>query len=234
MKFLYKAFRYWNIPKVVTIELLLLLLLISATFAFLPSKPPSSVGYEYTGKSFPTATHHASSMGLLFFQSRDVLDYTDIPWYTRKRCFLAANRVDDIDSNGSGSITRSTGTSSSSSEPPVNGSGSAKFVYYQVYVDKTTLSQVTKVKVDIEDEVDVDSIKDAIKTRSSPEFDSVPIQRIELFESEEDIEQEKPPLDARMEWNPNVTWGTKTQPLIVQVPVKRISESPRSNNNGEC
>ena len=112
MKFLYKAFRYWNIPKVVTtgIELLLLLLLISATFAFLPSKPPSSVGYEYTGKSFPTATHHASSMGLLFFQSRDVLDYSDIPWYKRKRCFLAANRVDDIDSNGSGSITRSTGT----------------------------------------------------------------------------------------------------------------------------
>ena len=112
MKFLYQAFRYWNIPKVVTtgIELLLLLLLISATFAFLPSKPPSSVGYEYTGKSFPTATHHASSMGLLFFQSRDVLDYSDIPWYKRKRCFLAVNRVDDIDSNGSGSITRSTGT----------------------------------------------------------------------------------------------------------------------------
>jgi hypothetical protein len=35
-------------------------------------------------------------------------------------------------------------------------------------------------------------------------------------------------LDATMEWNPNVTWGTKTQPLIVQVPV------PRGNNKGEC
>ena len=140
MKFLYKAYRYWNIPQAITTgnELHFLLLLISATFAFLPSKPPSSVGYEYTGKSFPTATHHhASSMGLLFFPSRDVLDYTDIPWYTRKRCFLAANRVDDIDSNGSGSITRSTGTSSSSNDPTVNGNGHRRnsFVWVKVPID---------------------------------------------------------------------------------------------------
>ena len=162
MKFLYKTFRYWNIPKVVTIELLLLLLLISATFAFLPSKPPSSVCYEYTGNSFPTATHHASSMGFLFFPSRDVLDYTDIPWYKRKRCFLAVNRVDDIDSNGSGSITRSTGTSTSSSEPPVNGNGQRRntFVWVKVPIDD---QKETMTSIVVEEGDSIDTIRKAIK-----------------------------------------------------------------------
>ena len=233
MKFLYKAFRYWNIPKVVTIELLLLLLLISATFAFLPSKPPSSVGYEYTGKSFPTATHHASSMGLLFFQSRDVLDYSDIPWYKRKRCFLAVNRVDDIDSNGSGSITRSTGTSTSSSEPPVNGNGKRRnsFLWVKVPIDD---QKKTMTSIVVEEGDSIDTIKESIKIKNSPNFDSVSTTRIDLFESVKDIELKKPPLDSTMKWNPTVTWGTENTPLIVQVPANRISETAWSNGNGEC
>ena len=107
------------------------------------------------------------------------------------------------------------------------------FVYYKVLVNDE-LSQASRVNVNIEDEVLVDTIKEAIKTRSSPEFDSVPIQRIELFESMGDIQQGNDPLDALEMWNSTVTWGTTAKPVIVQVPVKRISESPRSNTKGEC
>ena len=107
------------------------------------------------------------------------------------------------------------------------------FVYYKVLVNDE-LSQASRVNVNIEDVVLVDTIKEAIKTRSSPEFDSVPIQRIELFESMGDIQQGNDPLDALEMWNSTVTWGTTAKPVIVQVPVNRNSESPRSNNNGEC
>ena len=91
---------------------------------------------------------------------------------------------------------------------------------------------MTSIVVEEGDSIDI--IRKAIKKERSNAFASIDASDIELFESEQDIEQEKPPLDARMEWNPNVTWGTKTQPLIVQVPVNRNSESPRSNYNGEC
>jgi hypothetical protein len=108
------------------------------------------------------------------------------------------------------------------------------FVYYKVLVNDE-LSQASRVNVNIEDEVLVDTIKEAIKTRSSPEFDSVPIQRIELFESLEDIKQGNDPLDALEMWNSTVTWGTTAKPVIVKVPENCNSESPRSNsNNGEC
>ena len=80
----------------------------------------------------------------------------------------------------------------------------------------------------VEEGDSIDTIKRAIKNENSNIFASIDAPQMKLFESEQDIEQEKPPLDATMEWNPKVTWGTKTQPLIVQVPV------PRSNNKGEC
>jgi hypothetical protein len=105
------------------------------------------------------------------------------------------------------------------------------FLWVKVPIDD---QKKTVTSIVVEEGDSIDTIKERIKIKNSPDFDSVSTTRIELFESEQDIEQEKPPLDPTMEWNPNVTWGTKTQPLIVQVPVNRNSESPRSNNNGEC
>ena len=109
------------------------------------------------------------------------------------------------------------------------GNDKTKFVYYQLYADKTTLGQVSKVNVINGD--DIIGIKEAIKKDNSPESDNVPIQKIGLFESVDDIEQRKLPLDGTIEWNPNVTWGTENTPLIVQFWV-RIS--PWSYSNGEC
>ena len=115
----------------------------------------------------------------------------------------------------------------------MNGNGQRRnsFVWVKVPIDD---QKETMTSIVVEEGDSIDTIKERIKIKNSPDFDSVSTTRIELFESEQDIEQEKPPLDPTMEWNPNVTWGTKTQPLIVQVPVQRISESPWSNNKGEC
>jgi hypothetical protein len=104
-----------------------------------------------------------------------------------------------------------------------------------VWVKVPTYDQhKAKLSVEVKACDSIDTIKEAIKKKRSNAFASIDASDLELFESEQDIEQEKPPLDPTMEWNPNVTWGTKTQPLIVQVPVKRIYESPWSYSNGEC
>ena len=115
----------------------------------------------------------------------------------------------------------------------MNGNGQRRnsFVWVKVPIDD---QKETMTSIVVEEGDSIDTIKEAIKKKRSNAFASIDASDLELFESEQDIEQEKPPLDPTMEWNPNVTWGTKTQPLIVQVPVQRISESPWSNNKGEC
>ena len=105
------------------------------------------------------------------------------------------------------------------------------FVWVKVPIDD---QHKAKLSVEVKAGYFIDSIKEAIKKKRSNAFASIDASDLELFESEQDIEQKKPPLDARMKWNSTVTWGTENTPLFVQVPVKRISESPRSNNNGEC
>ena len=105
------------------------------------------------------------------------------------------------------------------------------FVWVKVPIDDE-LSELTKVNINIED--DIIDIKKAIKNENSNIFASIDAPQMKLFESEQDMKQKKLPLDARMKWNSTVTWGTENAPLFVQVPVNRNSESPRSNNNGEC
>jgi hypothetical protein len=105
------------------------------------------------------------------------------------------------------------------------------FLWVKVPIDD---QKETMTSIVVEEGDSIDTIRKAIKRETSPDFDSISTTRIELFESEQDMKQKKPSLDARMKWNSTVTWGTENTPLFVQVPVNRNSESPRSNNNGEC
>jgi Crinkler effector protein N-terminal domain len=123
--------------------------------------------------------------------------------------------------------------SSSSSEPPVNGNGQRRnsFLWVKVPIDD---QKKTVTSIVVEEGDSIDTIKERIKNKNSNIFASIDAPQMKLFESEQDIEQEKSPLDARMKWNSTVSWGTENTPLFVQVPVNRNSESPRSHTNGEC
>ena len=97
------------------------------------------------------------------------------------------------------------------------------FVCYTISINAEH-SQITEINVKEGD--DIDSIIDAIKLKESPEFDSVPASRIELFERNDSEE----PLDALTPWNTNVIWGKPDTPLIVQV---RPHTATSWNNNNE-
>ena len=85
------------------------------------------------------------------------------------------------------------------------------FIYYSITMDGISATQAMKVKVNKGDEV-YDIIK-SIKMENSNTFASVDVIRIQLFKS---LQQHKA-LYAWKEWNPNVSWGTKTNPLTVVV-----------------
>ena len=78
-----------------------------------------------------------------------------------------------------------------------------------------------------------DTIKKAIKKESSNIFATIDAPQMELFESLEDIQQEKP-LNALEKWNSTVTWGTENAPLFVPISVKHVNDTPWSHSNGEC
>ena len=106
------------------------------------------------------------------------------------------------------------------------------FLWVKVPIDD---QRKAKLSIQVNEGDFIDTIREAIKKKRSNAFASIDASDLELFESEQDIELKNPPLDAAMEWNPDVTWGTKDAPLFVQVPVHfRNSESPRSNSKGEC
>ena len=106
-------------------------------------------------------------------------------------------------------------------------------VYYTVFRDGRQ-SQIAKIKVNKGD--DIIAIKEKIKVQCSPDFDSIPAYRIELFESSLFGQQE--PLNALEKWNMKVTWGTEKQPMIVKVnPLTArsvVAVSPWENSHGEC
>jgi hypothetical protein len=89
------------------------------------------------------------------------------------------------------------------------------------------LSQITKIEV-IEGN-DIDDIKEKIKEKAKNTFASCDAYQIKLFASEDDEE----PLPPTKKWNPNVTWGTETQPLIVHAP-KTNTTTGSSINSGKC
>ena len=76
---------------------------------------------------------------------------------------------------------------------------------------ESRMSQPLEIKVSEGD--NLNKIKERMKIHASPDFDDVPAYRIELFESVERTE----PLNALEMWKPNVSWGTKQQPLMVKV-----------------
>lgn len=105
-------------------------------------------------------------------------------------------------------------------------------VWVEIPLDDQRKTAMTSIVVKEGDFID--TIKQAIKKENSHTFASVDAFEMELFESVEDIQQTKPPLDPTLEWKPYVTWGTAAQPLIAIVPVKRVESSQWSNSNGEC
>lgn len=107
------------------------------------------------------------------------------------------------------------------------------FVWVEVPIDPNDDKEKTMTSIVVEEGDFIDTIKEAIKIKCSPEFDSVSTTRIELFKSEQDVKDKKP-LDPRTKWNSTVTtWGTDKKPLFVKALVKRISESPQSGSKGK-
>jgi hypothetical protein len=92
------------------------------------------------------------------------------------------------------------------------------------YVYLIIQGEIDKVKVSVGDEV-VD-IKKAMKIENSNTFASVDPIQIQLYEFTGSAQ----PLDALEKWNPDVTWGTATQPLIVKIE-RRVAVSPWSNSS---
>ena len=123
----------------------------------------------------------------------------------------------------------------------------AAFVY--VAVDGL-LQKILEIEVKEGDSVA--SIKDKVKEKGRPAFDSVAVFDLQLFRSDEqkdfskettesDVESTSDDveiplntvgkaLSALGEWNRNTIWGTKRQPLIVKV--KRRDISPWNNSDG--
>ena len=97
------------------------------------------------------------------------------------------------------------------------------------------------IVVDVKKDEPVHSISKKIKEEAKNSFASYDAHELSLFKSEETTELEAEsqfdnseiplnpvgkPLGALEKWNPRLTWGTETQPLIVK--------APTTNNSGEC
>jgi hypothetical protein len=102
-----------------------------------------------------------------------------------------------------------------------------KFVYVAIGGKRSQIIKVEVIKGN-----DIIDIKEKIKEKASPDFNSIPAYEVEVFASEEDNE----PFDASIEWSPKVSWGTKAQPLIVYTPkpnTTTTTSTTSSINNGE-
>ena len=108
------------------------------------------------------------------------------------------------------------------------------FVYFSLLLDKQQQSWImSKVKVKPGD--DIDDIREKIKKKERPDFDTIASYRIELFESK----KHKKPLNAFVKWHSEVEWGTQTQPLIVKVKSPMVTVAPVNTGNsaaavGKC
>ena len=97
------------------------------------------------------------------------------------------------------------------------------------------MSQAMEIKVCSGN--DIDDIKEEIKRKGSPVFDSIAAFEMKVYQSiqqttkqksnDEDTEQPLTPalnpMDATTQWDSEVTWGTKKQPLIVRTPQPPIN-----------
>ena len=159
--------------------------------------------------------------------------------------------VDDFEDERKPSATTITDTSHAPPQPMVDDDMAvdatsrddiAGFVYVAVDGLRSRIYMVNVKKNE-----PVHSIREKIKEKSKNSFALYDADKLILFKSEETTEleaespfdnSEKPlnpmgkalnPLD---EWNSNVTWGRKEQPLIVKV--NHLNQSPNTtNNNGE-
>ena len=181
---------------------------------FLRSQPPNSF------HSVPSAATIKTTVSIGFLKSSY---FQDVQCDIEKKCcstlcFLRSASGHDGSGNGVGDSEEA------------DSDNKSLFVHYTVSIDGQQ-SRKTKIKVNEGD--NIDSIIEGIKAKNDILLASVDVLQIELFTS---AETEKP-LDAFEEWNPNVSWGTKTQPLIVKVNSMFTSveaKSPWKNNNSEC
>ena len=149
-------------------------------------------------------------------------------------CFLtisSARRISNSDGNHDNN--EEIETENEMSKHLENDTTGSKHLYYTVFRDGRQ-SQIAKTKVNKGD--DIITIKEMIKIQCSPDFDSIPSYRIELFESL--LFEREEPLNALEKWNTKVTWGTEKQPLIVKVnhlTARSVAAvSPWENSHGEC
>ena len=83
------------------------------------------------------------------------------------------------------------------------------YVYYYTSID-------AQMRISIEVGEDIDWIRKRIKLNDRPDFDSIPVSRIQLCVSI--AEKGATPLRPfDVTWNREVTWGTMGNPLIVKV-----------------
>jgi hypothetical protein len=142
------------------------------------------------------------------------------------RCSLSSTNTNDGSNKSGGDdkeVTETEGETNDNRMPYF-------FLYYTIPIDGRQ-SRIMKIKISEGD--DINSIIDEIKKKGSPDFDSIPTYRIELYES---FEQEEP-LNSLEEWYPNVTWGTQQQPLIVKsnpLIASVATTSPWKRSFGKC
>ena len=214
-----------------------ILLLLTWTSAFLDTKPNTALSFCCLPSS-PSIVERTTLLGFVnSFQKKrssllhHVLQCDD----AQKQCCgtiffrtasSARRRISNSDSNNDNNEETET-------ENEMSKNFENEHVYYTVFRDGRQ-SQIAKIKVNKGD--DIIAIKEKIKVQCSPDFDSIPAYRIELFESSLFGQQE--PLNALEKWNMKVTWGTEKQPMIVKVnPLTArsvVAVSPWENSHGEC
>jgi hypothetical protein len=81
-------------------------------------------------------------------------------------------------------------------------------------------AKIMEIEVKVGDSIA--SIRTKVKNYARNTFASVDAQDLDLFESEQQIDSSSYAkgklLDPLNEWDPNVSWGTKQQPMIVYTP----------------
>jgi hypothetical protein len=223
-----------NRPKFTTLKMQFTLLHVTVTAALLTSTSAfflrSKSSKSLIEICFPSsASMKVASMGFLSIPKPTYFQHVQCDARKERRstrCSLSSTNTNDGSNKSGGDdseVTETEGETNDNRMPYF-------FLYYTISMDGRQ-SRIMKIKISEGD--DIDSIIDEIKKKGSPDFDSIPAYRIELYES---FEQDEP-LNSLEEWYPNVTWGTKQQPLIVKANpliASVATTSPWKRSFGKC
>ena len=98
------------------------------------------------------------------------------------------------------------------------------FVVVSIPIGEGTVGERKLTTVDVSDGDDIDDIKTKLKEKCSNVFAATDTVQLKLFTSKD----QKKLLGFKDKWKPNVTWGTKEQPLFVVAP------ETTSSHSGKC